>query len=164
MSVETGLIQFLNEKYKELGLGQAQLSIPVLMKKIQEINPSTCAEIEVIIKSIDDKLPNFEHKFVLWSGGRKRYLHVLTTNIFDNTGNVARMVGSIEDITMNESDPLTGVLRRAAGIEQIEQILLTSREWAVHAFMIVDLDNFKSLNDKLGHMWGIKHSRMWQRL
>lgn len=48
--VETGLIQFLNEKYKELGLGQAQLSIPVLMKKIQEINPSTCAEIEVILK------------------------------------------------------------------------------------------------------------------
>ena len=42
--VETGLIQFLNEKYKELGLGQAQLSIPVLMKKIREINPSTCAE------------------------------------------------------------------------------------------------------------------------
>ena len=155
--VETGLIQFLNEKYKELGLGQAQLSIPVLMKKIQEINPSTCAEIEVIIKSIDDKLPNFEHKFVLWSGGRKRYLHVLTTNIFDNTGNVARMVGSIEDITMNESDPLTGVLRRAAGIEQVEQILLTSPGVGrVHAFMIVDLDNFKSLNDKLGHMWGDK--------
>lgn len=153
--VETGLIQFLNEKYKELGLGQAQLSIPVLMKKIQEINPSTCAEIEVILKSVDDKLPNFEHKFVLWSGGRKRYLHVLTTNIFDNMGKVARMVGSIEDITTNESDPLTGVLRRAAGIEQIEQILLTSPGVGrVHAFMIVDLDNFKSLNDKLGHMWG----------
>lgn len=153
--VETGLIQFLNEKYKELGLGQAQLSIPVLMKKIQEINPSTCAEIEVILKSVDDKLPNFEHKFVLWSGGRKRYLHVLTTNIFDNMGKVARMVGSIEDITTNESDPLTGVLRRAAGIEQIEQILLTSPGVGrVHAFMIADLDNFKSLNDKLGHMWG----------
>ena len=155
--VETGLIQFLNEKYKELGLGQAQLSIPVLMKKIREINPSTCAEIEVILKSVDDKLPNFEHKFALWSGGRKRYLHVLITNIFDNTGNVARMVGSIEDITMNESDPLTGVLRRAAGIELIDQILLTTPGVGrVHAFMIADLDNFKSLNDKLGHMWGDK--------
>lgn len=65
------------------------------------------------------------------------------------------MVGSIEDITDSETDPMTGAIMRAAGTERIEQILKSDPEaGSVHAFMIADLDNFKNLNDRLGHMWG----------
>lgn len=84
-----------------------------------------------------------------------RYLQIFTTNIFDDSGAVSRMVGSIEDITDSETDPMTGAIMRAAGTERIEQILKSDPEaGSVHAFMIADLDNFKNLNDRLGHMWG----------
>lgn len=84
-----------------------------------------------------------------------RYLQIFTTNIFDDSGAVSRMVGSIEDITDSETDPMTGAIMRAVGTERIEQILKSDPEaGSVHAFMIADLDNFKNLNDRLGHMWG----------
>ena len=69
-----------------------------------------------------------------------RYLQIFTTNIFDDSGAVSRMVGSIEDITDSETDPMTGAIMRAAGTERIEQILKSDPEaGSVHAFMIADL-------------------------
>ena len=55
-----------------------------------------------------------------------RYLQVKTTNLYDESGKVSRMVGSIEDVTDMENDMLklqkeartdllTGAMNRAAG-------------------------------------------------
>ena len=166
--VETELIQFLNDKYLELGLEQAQLSIPVLLKKIQKINPETCSVIEEIIRSIDSPETSQSRKVKVRAGGKLRYLQFNTTNLYDESGKVSRMVGSIEDITSLENnmlklqkeamtDLLTGALNRAAGTELINQLLENAPdEGCVHTFTIADLDNFKTLNDVLGHMWGDK--------
>ena len=166
--VETELIQFLNDKYLELGLDQAQLSIPVLLKKIREINPETCSVIEGIIKSVNSPEISQSRKVKVRAGGKMRYLQFNTTNLYDESGNVSRMVGSIEDITSVENnmlklqkeartDLLTGAMNRAAGTAMINQLLENAPdEGCVHTFTIADLDNFKTLNDVLGHMWGDK--------
>ena len=153
--VETELIQFLNDKYKDIGLDQEQLSIPILLKNISKVSPQSCADIRNILETIENKEVTCQKKISIWSKGRMRYLQIFTTNIFDDSGAVSRMVGSIGDITDSETDPLTGAIVRAAGTERIEQILKSDPEaGSVHAFMIADLDNFKNLNDRLGHMWG----------
>ena len=166
--VETELIQFLNDKYLELGLDQAQLSIPVLLKKIQKVNPETCSVIEEILRSINSPEASQSRKVKVRAGGKLRYLQFNTTNLYDESGKVSRMVGSIEDITSLENnmlklqkeamtDLLTGALNRAAGTELINQLLENAPdEGCVHTFTIADLDNFKTLNDVLGHMWGDK--------
>lgn len=166
--VETELIQFLNDKYLELGLDQAQLSIPVLLKKIREINPETCSVIEEIIKTVDSPETSQSRKVKVRAGGKLRYLQFNTTNLYDESGKVSRMVGSIEDITSLENnmlklqkeamtDLLTGAMNRAAGTAMINQLLETAPyEGCVHTYTIADLDNFKTLNDVLGHMWGDK--------
>ena len=166
--VETELIQFLNDKYLELGLDQAQLSIPVLLKKIRGTNPDACSVIEGLIDSINSPEVSQSRKVKVRAAGKMRYLQFNTTNLYDESGKVSRMVGSIEDITSLENnmlklqkeamtDLLTGAMNRAAGTAMINQLLEnTPDEGCVHTFTIADLDNFKTLNDVLGHMWGDK--------
>lgn len=100
--VDTEQVEFLNDKYKDLGLDQPQLSVPVLLKKIRQINPGTCAVIEEMLKTAEEGKPSGEGKFTVHIGGKLKYFTISVTNLFDEAGKVSRMVGKIEDITANE--------------------------------------------------------------
>ncbi|MDD3921651.1 MAG: GGDEF domain-containing protein, partial [Eubacteriales bacterium] len=50
-----------------------------------------------------------------------------------------------------ETDPLTGVLNRAAFIEQVDRMLQTAKPNETHALFMLDVDDFKHINDALGH-------------
>ena len=164
--VETEQIQFLNDKYQSLGLNQSELSVPVLLRKIREINPETCSVLRNIFARADSAEALHSQKAKVWAGGRMRYLQIKTTNLYDESGKVSRMVGSIEDITDMENDMLklqkeartdllTGAMNRAAGTSAINRMLVQElHPGCVNTFAIVDLDNFKTLNDVMGHMWG----------
>jgi len=52
------------------------------------------------------------------------------------------------------SDPLTGVLNRKAFIEAAEQICPNMKEGSICAFVMIDVDNFKQVNDRFGHAYG----------
>lgn len=52
-------------------------------------------------------------------------------------------------------DPLTGLANRAMGRDRIEQsIALAKRKGSNIAVLFVDMDNFKAINDSLGHQAG----------
>ncbi len=55
-----------------------------------------------------------------------------------------------------ETDALTGLLNSAAVREQISMFLKTQTRSAHHTLMIIDLDNFKDINDTFGHFQGDK--------
>lgn len=53
-------------------------------------------------------------------------------------------------------DSLTGLLNKSAMESQVEAFLRTQRETSIHALYLIDLDNFKSINNNLGHVFGEK--------
>jgi diguanylate cyclase (GGDEF)-like protein len=68
----------------------------------------------------------------------------------------ASLIGTQERLELEAShDPLTGALNRRAGLEAIERELTRCRrDRRTLALFVLDIDNFKSINDTFGHGGG----------
>ncbi len=83
----------------------------------------------------------------------------------DENNKLIRVVGKMNDNTANrekidqlrekaEKDHLTGLYNKVTTEHLIETKLRASKKNDKSALMIIDVDNFKSVNDKLGHLFG----------
>jgi diguanylate cyclase (GGDEF)-like protein/PAS domain S-box-containing protein len=93
------------------------------------------------------------------------YVHVLTRGVVlrDVGGKALRMSGTNTDLTERKQserriyelayfDPLTGLPNRRFLIEELDKTLARhSRSGQYGALLFIDLDNFKLLNDTMGH-------------
>lgn len=79
-------------------------------------------------------------------------------------GRIVRILGRTEDITRErlrqdemaqrlKQDDLTGLLNKAATKAEIEEFLMSNPN-GTHALFLIDVDNFKCVNDTLGHLFG----------
>jgi diguanylate cyclase (GGDEF)-like protein/PAS domain S-box-containing protein len=88
------------------------------------------------------------------------------TAVKDSAGNITHYVGSHTDISARKAsedeikqlayyDPLTALPNRRLLLDRLQQALAAStRSKKYGALLFIDLDNFKSLNDHLGHDMG----------
>lgn len=65
----------------------------------------------------------------------------------------AEKVKEQELVEAAQMDRMTKLLNREATMEQISQIFLNEED-SMHALYMIDVDNFKSLNDTMGHQIG----------
>ncbi len=92
--------------------------------------------------------------------------HLSITAVRDAEGEIRNYVGTFSDITLRKSaeeeirslafyDPLTQLPNRRNLLEQLRQALAANAHTGhLGALLFLDLDNFKSLNDTLGHEKG----------
>lgn len=91
------------------------------------------------------------------------WCRISTTAIRNSEGKLLKAIGMISDIdeqkrkmmTVQEQakrDPLTGLYNRKETEMLINQCISCSSEFS--AFMVVDIDDFKGINDSLGHVFG----------
>lgn len=85
--------------------------------------------------------------------------------LFDANGKPATTIGRIRNISKNkeaekrlidkaERDPLTKIYNKATTKSLIKDYLRTDNRDTLDAMIIVDVDNFKAVNDNLGHLFG----------
>ena len=80
----------------------------------------------------------------------------LLAEVADRLGIALEQVANTELLEkLSRTDPLTGLLNRRAFFEEVDRRLLHQRRTARSAALLyVDLDNFKLVNDALGHQAG----------
>lgn len=98
------------------------------------------------------------------AGGQYAWRRISMTNVFDGEGKAVRAVGILEDIDVqkrreedlrrrSERDALTGLYNKGATESRITEILRAVPD-KLHALLIVDIDEFKNVNDFHGHPFG----------
>lgn len=68
-----------------------------------------------------------------------------------------RVIGIVENITkekMADFDPLTGLLNKKVITEQVTDYLKNRKHSELSAFLMIDIDDFKNVNDMYGHPAG----------
>lgn len=119
--------------------------------------------IESFQASLDNQVPsNCEYRILL-EDDSVRYLHHQSEITLSRDNTVIRQSGTIQDITERKLaeekirhlayyDSLTGLLNRLSFQERLESALsLAKRNNRLMAILFLDLDNFKRINDTLGH-------------
>lgn len=101
------------------------------------------------------------------TGGQFLWFCLRATAIHDAQGNLSKIVGIFVNIDKQkketyalkaqaEHDSLTKLLNKTASQKQMEQYLNAFSSGANCALMVIDLDDFKQINDQFGHLFGDK--------
>lgn len=98
--------------------------------------------------------------------GRVIDISISSHALFDEDGNFAGVEGIYRDVTertmlerelrlLATTDPLTGIANRRAFLERASERLKHCRRYgSTLVLLILDLDHFKSVNDRFGHVAG----------
>ncbi|HWH32281.1 MAG TPA: EAL domain-containing protein [Egibacteraceae bacterium] len=103
---------------------------------------------------------------VLRADGTERIVHALGHAAVGDDGRPTRLMGTVQDITERKAlereieyrafhDPLTDLANRALFMDRVRHALaVRERTGASIAVLYLDLDDFKTVNDTLGHSAG----------
>lgn len=113
-----------------------------------------------------DTVPYAEEELRI-KDSRDQYIccRVRISTQFGTDGKPAKAVGVIADITTekksqqrliekSQRDALTGAYNKATVQNLIEAFLYAAKADSIHAFLMIDFDNFKTINDTHGHLFG----------
>lgn len=106
-----------------------------------------------------------EYRILRAADGEARWLSALGSFVYTDSGEAHRFVGILLDVTERRRetaalshqashDPLTGLANRAELERRLGRVIGADPAGGPHAFLFLDLDQFKVVNDTCGHAAG----------
>ncbi len=126
-----------------------------------EIGEDSVEAVSAFFDSILAGKPDGTIRYQRKLNGAWRWLEARYFSVFSGNGSPESAVVSFRDVTEQiqteqraDTDPLTGLLNRAAFSERMGALLANGSDDVLHALLMFDLDHFKQINDTYGHSSG----------
>lgn len=157
------------QKYRVSGKVNADrkyMSVGEMLSDIYEEDRTECAET-IALASKEKMTGTIDYRLNLAPSGKEPdyvWYRTVYRSILGDDGQIIRIIGRSYDVSMDRRiqeqlseemrlDPLTRVLNKVAAGEEVDRILAQEPEW-MHVLFLIDIDNFKQINDTFGHTVG----------
>ena len=131
----------------------------------KRVHPDDKIITNQLIKAIRNMENDFSAEFRYKTFADEYIWLKMSGSIIKREGEPVKFIGSISNVnsqilheqelkSIADKDRLTGVLNKSALEESIKSSLNANKNITSFALFIIDLDNFKAVNDKLGHLIG----------
>lgn len=151
---------------KKFGYQPIAENIRLRIPQESHIFPEDISAFLTLMHTVGEGAPYGETELRIANAeGQYIWCRIRATTQFDNAGNPIKAIGVIMDIDSEKKrtqdlidkadhDNLTRLYNKSASRHYIEQLMEQSGQSSLGALLILDLDNFKLINDTRGHMFG----------
>ncbi len=158
--VSMATIQFFGKGREILGLSAEKQPFPDYVVGSGMVYPDdldTFLQFNENLKS--GEVSPVEVRFIL-PNGMAKYYRIIYKTIYGKDGNPMFSIGKTYDIdkqkrleVLSRTDLLTNCLNKIT-TENVVKDIISGSPTSTHALFLIDVDDFKSVNDELGHYFG----------
>lgn len=164
--IKKDTLYFSNNWKKKFGYQPIEDHISKRLLMESKIHPEDTEKVRVIMEEMRLGKPYSETEFrILEKEERYLWFRIRATLQLDAEGKPAKAVGVIVDINADkifteklqkkaERDGLTGVYNKITAESLFKQYITEAKADSHCALLIIDIDDFKKVNDSIGHMGG----------